>query len=140
MNVADLILDIYKTFRNSSYPRMPFDYCAPGVVALHVRIPPAVPENVRARYRDIRHQVKAAPAIERIEISEELRRQGIFRSLVETLLEIEFVESVCISDVRNESFRQYFLASDCWRELVLPQIPRSVIAPRNFYTTRRLII
>ena len=133
MNIKELVSDICTLLRESEYPRIPFDYIMPGVIILHIRIPPTVPPHIKARYPDIRDQVRAAPSIERVVVSTELRGRGIFRSLVEALLDLDFVDCLCITNVHTESFRQYFLKNDEWQELVFPQNPCTVIAPRNFY-------
>lgn len=115
--VQSLIQEVIGRFKSSRYPSLPLELTGQDDFELLIRIPPRVPAFIDMKYSSYRDKFAASPAIERINLPEQLRNQGFFSGLVSALGSLQGIEAVCVSNVTNPGFAQSLAGSDIWQEI-----------------------
>jgi len=126
-----------EAFKNSKYSRRSFTYEDENLF-VHIRIPPIVPKEIIEKQLGLRKAYSSCPAIENIQLSEDLRGEGFFKFLVDQMLSQPDIICVCITNVHNENFQKHLERDPDWKKLILPEGPLVKVEQNCFYRMSKM--
>lgn len=113
-------------FEQSEYPLESVSVYVEGFIDLHIRIPPVIPDFLKDKELltedDVLDRLKSSPSIERIDVEENYQNRGVFSMIVDNIGNLPSVKCVCVSNLIDPEFDEYFQGSLGWELLLIDEM------------------